>query len=207
MFLLGGWPRNADPTFIDPTGTYILKGEVRKNKITGHSGEVRAKLLDQHTVALCMYMNDGYPDYASGAMTDTLSYEDNKSYYHPTHDSTCFIVFMFGYHTVELMQVFSDPHSGCGFAPGVMTPAVFEKSSSDVPVIQDLSGHGLVAGRLQFRFPLVAEDDIAKTEIPKLIAHVGIVGMVGIGETPVPTGGDLQFLVLKSGQDIHPDIY
>jgi hypothetical protein len=37
------------------------------------------------------------------------------------------------------MEVYSDPHSGCGFAPGIMIPATFEKTSSDIPVIQGFS--------------------------------------------------------------------
>jgi hypothetical protein len=40
---------------------------------------------------------------------------------------------------VEIMEVYSDPRSGCGLAPGVMAPATFHKVSSDIPVIQDLS--------------------------------------------------------------------
>jgi hypothetical protein len=146
LLLLGVFPRSVAPPFIDPTGTYILKGEVRKNKITGHSGEIRARLLDQHKVALCLYMNNGYPDYASGAMIDTLDYEEDRTFYQPAHDSSCFLIFIFRFRTVEIMEVYSDPHSGCGFQQGIMIPATFEKSSSDVPVIQDLSKRGLAAG-------------------------------------------------------------
>lgn len=145
LFMLGAFPRPATPPFVDPTGTYILKGEVRKNKLTGHSGEIRARLLDHQKVALCLYMNNGYPDYASGAMIDTLDYEEDRTYYQPANDSSCFLVFIFRFNTAEIMEVYSDPHSGCGFAAGIMTPAIFEKSSSDVPVIQDLSKRGLAA--------------------------------------------------------------
>jgi hypothetical protein len=146
LLLLGVFPKSVTPPFVDPTGTYILKGEVKKNRITGHSGEIRARLLDQHKVAFCLYMNNGYPEYASGAMIDTLNYEGDRTYYHPANDSSCFIVFIFKSSSVELMEVYSDPHSGCGFPQGIMIPSIFDKSSSDIPVIQDLSKRGLAAG-------------------------------------------------------------
>ncbi len=127
------------PAFIDPTGTYILKGDIKKNNIKGHFGELRVRLLDSQTVAFCFYINDGYPDYASGAMVDTLKYVDNRIIYKPAGDSGCSLFLYFHLNNVELMEVYSDPHSGCGFAPGVLTPAVFVKKSAEIPVIQDLS--------------------------------------------------------------------
>ncbi|HVS97003.1 MAG TPA: hypothetical protein VHE54_10965, partial [Puia sp.] len=69
------------PLFVDPTGTYILKGEVKKNKIVGHYGELRVRLLDPGTAAFCFYLNNGYPNYASIALMDTLNYADNRLYY------------------------------------------------------------------------------------------------------------------------------
>src|SRR6516165_8451729 len=75
--------------FIDPTGTYILKGEVQKNRIMGHSGEIRAKLLDQNKVALCFYINDGYPDYNAASFMDTLPYEDNTARYNSNRGAGC----------------------------------------------------------------------------------------------------------------------
>jgi hypothetical protein len=132
-------PPDKAPTFIDPTGTYILKGDVKKNNITGHFGELRVRLLDSQTVAFCFYLSSGYPDYKAAAILDTLQYADNSIHYQPKADSTCFFVLTFSARSVELMTVFSDPGSGCGFAPGAIVPATLQKSSSEIPVIQDLS--------------------------------------------------------------------
>jgi hypothetical protein len=131
-----------DPAFIDPTGTYLLKGEVKNNVIVGYSGELRIRLLNRHTVALCLYLNKGYPGYESGALVDTLGYKDNKVVYIPTADSSCSVYFSFDKRTVEIFKFLTDPHSGCGFRPGVLVPSIFQKTSSEIPVIQDLSGQG-----------------------------------------------------------------
>jgi hypothetical protein len=126
-------------TFINPTGTYTLKGGVKKNNITGHFGELRVRLLDSQTVAFCFYLNSGYPDYAAAAILDTLRYEDNSIHYRPGRDSTCFLILTFSARSVEMMKVYSDPATGCGFAPGIIVPATLQKTSSEIPVIQDLS--------------------------------------------------------------------
>lgn len=143
FFFPCAWPAHVLPrealAFIDPTGTYILKGNVRKNNITGHFGELRVRLLDSETVAFCFYLSSGYPDYKAAAILDTLQYEENSFHYQPKIDSTCSLVLTFSIRSVELMTVFSDPGSGCGFAPGVIVPATLEKISSETPVIQDLS--------------------------------------------------------------------
>jgi hypothetical protein len=130
------------PDFINPTGTYILKGEVKNSKIIGPYGELRVRLLDTGTIALCFSVNKGYPNYESGSLVDTLRYEDNRSIYRPANDSSCTIYFTFELRAAEVSDVVTDPHSGCGFRPGVMAPAVLEKTSSEIPVIQDLSLHG-----------------------------------------------------------------
>jgi len=57
LFLLSGRPRGDSPDFINPTGTYILKGEVKNARIIGHYGEIRVQLLDSGTIALCFYVN------------------------------------------------------------------------------------------------------------------------------------------------------
>jgi hypothetical protein len=137
-------PKLSKHSFIDPTGTYILKGTVKKNTLIGHSGEIRVKLLWGNRIALCFYINSGYPDYASGAFMDTLIYEDNLAKYNPVKDQACSILFCFSINSAETEQLFTDPHSGCGFGDGVMVSAIFEKYSGDTPVIQDLSPHGKV---------------------------------------------------------------
>jgi hypothetical protein len=134
-------PFNRNLEFINPTGTYILKGLVEKNLITGHNGEIRVKLLQNNTLALCFYMNNGYPSFQSGAFKDTLAYDDNQAKYIPANDSSCTITFLFNGTSVQLALIYTNPHCTCGFAQGVIRPAVFEKSSGDNPIIQDLSSH------------------------------------------------------------------
>jgi hypothetical protein len=142
LLVLSGFVPGKTPPFIDPTGTYRLKGVVRNNRIIGHSGELRVRLLNDSTVALCFYMNAGYPGYKAGSFIDTSAYEDNKATYQPPLDTSCAVYFNFELQKVQIMQVMSDPRSGCGFAPGVFIPTNFPKVSSEVPVIQSLTGRG-----------------------------------------------------------------
>src|ERR1700743_959863 len=117
LFLWSHVPTHEAYSFINPTGTYILKGNVKKNNITGHFGELRVHLLDSETVALCFYLSSGYPDYSTATMLDTLHYEDNSIHLQPKRDSTCFLVLTFSESSVDLMKVFNDPGTGCGFTP------------------------------------------------------------------------------------------
>ena len=137
-----GGSLTRDPDFINPTGTYILKGEIKNSQIVGHYGELRVRLLDTGKIALAYYVNKGFPNYEYGAFMDTLRYLDNRAVFKPANDTACDIYFAFGERSVEVFEALTDPHSGCGFRPGVMIPAVLGKTSSDVPVIQDLSLHG-----------------------------------------------------------------
>lgn len=129
--------------FVDPTGTYILKGDHKGNRITGHSGEIRVRLLTERTVALSFYISNGYPDYESGSFEDTLAYDENLAVYHPAKDGDCTILFLFNQHNAEIQQVYEDPHCTCGFGKGIMISTIFEKYSSSPPMIQDLSMHGM----------------------------------------------------------------
>lgn len=142
LLVLIGFVPGKTPPFLNPTGTYILKGAVKNNRVTGHSGELRVRLLDEHTVALCFYMNAGYPGYKSGSLIDTLGYEDNTVLYQSPQDTTCGVYFYFGVQKVKIFEVMSDPNSGCGFAPGVFIPVTIPKVSSEIPVIQNLAGRG-----------------------------------------------------------------
>ncbi|HEY4111356.1 hypothetical protein [Puia sp.] len=126
-------------TFIDPTGTYILKGEVKENKVISHSGEIRVKLLSEELLTLCFYIDEGYPGHQSGSFLDTLRYEDNAAVY-SSRDSGCMLRFQFKQAGVEMIHIFAVTASDCGFAPGVLTGAFFKKTSSGIPVIQDLAG-------------------------------------------------------------------
>jgi hypothetical protein len=128
--------------FVDPTGTYLLKGEVKNGMIVGHSGEIRVRLLDAQRVAMCLYVNKGYPGYESGSLLDTLNYADNRFIYTPATDSSFSIYFAFDPRTVEVYQLLSDPRAGCAFGPGVLIAAVFDKTSAEIPIIQDFSKRG-----------------------------------------------------------------
>lgn len=142
LFGIGPIFPSADPDFINPTGTYTLTGIVRNNRVIGHSGELRVRLLSPDKVAVCFYMNKGYPGYESGAFMDTLAYEENRVFYTPASDTGCSVLFCFLPRTVEIIKIYSDIHSGCGFGQGVLAASILDKTSSELPVIQDLSGHG-----------------------------------------------------------------
>jgi hypothetical protein len=134
----------ADPVkFVDPTGTYVLKGEITKNKIMGHSGEIRVKLLESSKVAVSFYINKGYPDYAAGSFTDTLLYRENEARWTPSAFPDYTILIAFKPRAAETMQLFDGEEPRSSFGQGVMVSAVFEKSSDDEPIIQDLSAHGI----------------------------------------------------------------
>jgi len=144
-FCGGAVPSKRIPTFIDPTGTYTLTGTVKRNRVMGHSGELRVELLDDSTkVAISFYMNKGYPNYESGSFTDTLKYNEDMARYTPSCDSTCTMIFWFTDKTMELRGLYTNPNSSCGFAIGVMKAAIFQKTSWNRPIIQDLSAHGVV---------------------------------------------------------------
>jgi len=143
-FCGGAVPSKRIPAFIDPTGTYTLTGKVKRNRVVGHSGEMRVELLDSGRVAISFYMNKGYPNYESGSFIDTLTYDEDMARYSPSCDSTCTMIFWFTDKSMELRGLYTDPKSSCGFVSGVMRAAIFEKTSGDRPIIQDLSAHGVV---------------------------------------------------------------
>jgi len=128
--------------FVDPTGTYILKAEVKNHRIVGHSGEIRVKLLDRTHLAISFYINKGFPNYESGAFMDTLLYKENIARYQPVSDPQCNVLILFSSGKAEIQQVYSDPTCHCGFGDGILVSTYFVKSSGEMPIIQDLSGHG-----------------------------------------------------------------
>jgi len=138
LLVPGLLPADLRQTFVDPTGTYTLKGDVRDNKVVSHSGEIRVKLLHPQLVTLCFFIDKGYPGYESGAFLDTLRYDDNAAVF-MARDSNCMLRFFFKPNGVELIHIFTQGASDCGFPPGVLTGAFFRKTSSGIPVIQDLS--------------------------------------------------------------------
>ena len=104
-------------------------------------GEIRVKLLQNNILALCFYINKGYPGFGSASFIDTLAYNDDQAKYIPSNDTACTIGFLFTGASVELTLIYTNPQRACGFAKGVILPAVFMKSSVDNPLIQDLSSH------------------------------------------------------------------
>jgi hypothetical protein len=141
LFFAAGHATLSSSSSINPTGTYILKGNIKGNRIMGHFGEIRVKLLEENKIAICFYINSGYPDYHSGSFIDTLDYQDGLATYLPARSSGCSILFCFAIKEVETEQLFTDPRSSCGFGTGVMASAIFNKYSMEIPIIQDLSRH------------------------------------------------------------------
>jgi hypothetical protein len=125
--------------FINPTGTYVLKGEVYKGEIKGNYGEIRVKLLDNSFLAIAMYSNKGFPDYTSASFTDTVVYADNKAVHISKSDPSCQLVFAFETEGLNINQIYTDPGSTCGFGKGVIPFGFIAKYSSDIPIIQPLS--------------------------------------------------------------------
>ncbi|MBC7904415.1 MAG: hypothetical protein H7Y27_13405 [Gemmatimonadaceae bacterium] len=125
---------------VDPTGTYQLKGVKRNNRIYGHHGEIRIRMIDSSTVAVSFYISKGYPGYQSGAFTETLHFEDNRIVYEPPGNTGCRICIRFFEETAVIEQWFTDPRSTCGFAEAVIASRTFQKVNNEEPLIQDLSG-------------------------------------------------------------------
>ena len=124
---------------LNPTGTYILKGEKHRGEIKGNFAEIRVKLINDAQVAIAMYCNKGYPEYTAGSFTDTLGYADNRAVLFSRLDPSCQIVFSFDADGLNIKQIYTDPSSTCGFGKGVFPLGFIEKYSSDTPVIQSLS--------------------------------------------------------------------
>ena len=124
---------------INPTGTYVLKGEKHKGEIKGNFAEIRVKLIDETLLAISMYSNTGYPDYLSGSFTDTVPYAGNKAVCLSKSDPSCRLVFVFESDGLNIKQIYTDPASTCGFGKGVIPLGFIGKYSSDIPIIQSLS--------------------------------------------------------------------
>lgn len=126
-------------SFVNPTGTYVLKGKKSGDDIKGQFAEIRVKLLDHHTVALSTYFNRGYPNYSAEAFMDTLSYSYNSCTFVHERDSYCKIIFQFSNSEVELLYVFPDNGHDCIFRPGAIVTGKIEKLYGTVPIIAALN--------------------------------------------------------------------
>lgn len=122
--------------FLDPTGTYVLKGSTHREHIIGHFGEIRVKLLEPQRIALSLDINKGYPHYESAFFSDTLDYLQNSAHLRSPADTQCTISFHFNQQQAVMTLVYSNPRCSCGFDKGVLVAARFAKYSNDVPVIR-----------------------------------------------------------------------
>lgn len=127
------------PDFLDPTGTYILKGEKQRGEIVGNFAEIRIKLLSDSSIAFTFYFNKGYPDYKSGSLIDTVQYLGNNVMYSSTSDTSCQIQFAFDHEGLHIKTIYTNPSSTCGFEQGVLPLGFIPKSSSSIPIIQRLT--------------------------------------------------------------------
>lgn len=141
LILVGACLSNAQTgnVFVDPTGTYVLKGEKYRGEIKGSYGEVRIKLLSDSLVAITLYTCNGYPDYASASFTDTMQYETNRAVHFSRSDPSCQLVFLFDNEGLNMKQVYTDPASTCGFPKGTIPLGFIAKYSSEIPIIQPIS--------------------------------------------------------------------
>jgi hypothetical protein len=127
--------------YVNPTGSYILKGKKLKNGERANHGEVQVKLIDKNRLAISFYYNKGYPSYNSGSFVDTLEYVDNKAVY--TYDeperliSDCKLTFTFDKKKVTINHQAEDYNYSCGFGMGVVASGIMPKISARIPEIKD----------------------------------------------------------------------
>jgi hypothetical protein len=126
-------------SFLNPTGTYILKGKKSGAEIKGNFAEIRVKLLDDSKIALTTYFNSGYPKYASDSFIDTLDYSSNSCTYFNELDPACKVIFNFMHDEVAIIYVFKDDGHDCFFGKGIIATGKINKTYDDVPVIGSLS--------------------------------------------------------------------
>lgn len=120
--------------FINPTGTYILKGKQKGNETYGYFGHVYVQYLGKQKVIVKFYLCKGYMSYSSGSFYDTLHYQNNTTVYRPTeYDSTCKVIFTFYPNRVVVEEQTANFNNGCGFGHGVVANSVFRKKSSRSP--------------------------------------------------------------------------
>lgn len=125
-------------SFVNPTGTYILKGQRQGGEIVGNFAEIRIKLVSDSSVAVAMYCNKGYPEYTSATLTDTITYIGNMAVYTRSNEF-CRIQFDFDPHRLHIKRIYTDPSSTCGFGKGVLPLGFIKKHSSSIPLMQPIS--------------------------------------------------------------------
>ncbi|MFD2247843.1 hypothetical protein [Pontibacter ruber] len=140
LILLVGIIAYGQDKYLDPTGSYILRGKKLKEGEKGSYGELHVKLISKDRLAISFYYDKGYPSYNSGSFVDTLEYNYNRAVYiynEAFDPSDCKLTFTFEKKAVVIKHEASNYNYSCGFGTGVIANTVMKKSSSKVPVIKD----------------------------------------------------------------------
>ncbi len=126
--------------YINPTGTYNLvsNAKTQNGDIYGPTGDIQVKALLKNKVAIVLGVNMGAPAYNSGALIDTLAYNDNTCIYKGNSDDpSCRITFVFTSTGIKVSQKQADLNYGCGFGHGVFADGFYKKKSGKVPVLKN----------------------------------------------------------------------
>ncbi len=123
---------------INPSGTYTLNAHIRNQEnIYGSYGDLQIKLIESNSIVVSLFYCKGEPSYNSGSFIDTITYINNISHYIPNLDSLCTLSFYFTDSNVYINQK-SDVNVGaCGFGYGVYIDDIYNKASSESPIIKD----------------------------------------------------------------------
>jgi hypothetical protein len=125
--------------YIDPTGTYNLESEYRKDgdDIYGYFGQIQVKRLTEKQILMTFMINKGAPNYNSGSFVDTLDYRIKEAIYVDIDlDPSCKITFDFTEKGVTVKEETDNYNFGCGFGHGVVADGFFKKTSSDEPELR-----------------------------------------------------------------------
>ena len=125
--------------YIDPTGTYDLESETRKDggDIYGYFGQIQVKRLTEKQIVMTFMVNKGAPSYNSGSFVDTLAYKDNNAIYTaPGFDPSCKITFDFTKNGVTVKEETDNCNFGCGFGHAVVADGFFKRTSSNEPELR-----------------------------------------------------------------------
>tara|TARA_R110002020_G_scaffold176067_1_gene368161 strand:- start:352 stop:777 length:426 start_codon:yes stop_codon:yes gene_type:complete len=125
--------------YIDPTGTYDLESETRKDggDIYGYFGQIQVKRLTEKQIVMTFMVNKGAPSYNSGSFVDTLAYKDNNAIYTaPGFDPSCKISFDFTENGVTVKEETDNYNFGCGFGHAVVADGFFKRTSSNEPELR-----------------------------------------------------------------------
>lgn len=125
--------------YIDPTGTYDLESETRKegDDIYGQFGQIQVKRLTEERIIMTFGINKGAPSYNSGSFVDTLDYSNHQAVYvTPDMDPSCKITFDFTENGVTVKEETDNYNFGCGFGHAVVADGFFKKTSSTEPELR-----------------------------------------------------------------------